>query len=366
MSAVADASVTIVGLGNIGSHLVPHIGRTAGIGRVTLVDSDTYEAKNIASQDVRRHEVLEPKAVVQARRLRDINPALAVAAIVDAVENVPLGLLRATVVLACLDSRAARRTVSVAAWRLGVPWIDSGVNGDELLARVNVYWPGPDQPCLECPWDEADYAALEQEYPCAGTPAVRATNAPAALGGLAASLQALECRKLLAGAREQLAIGSQVTLSALGHRHFVTRFMRNPACRFDHEVWDVEPLAASPERLSVGDAFALGRGAAEASASRRLRIAHQMFVRGLVCPGCGERREVHLQLLGRVRAALRTCVRCGRALRGSGADVCEWLPEDAAAGRMGEVPLASLGIRSGDVISVAGPSRTMHFQIGGS
>src|SRR5439155_23871873 len=130
---------------------------------------------------------------VQARRLRRINPALAVTEIFAAVENVALGLLRGAVLLACLDSRAARRSVNTAVWRLGMPWIDAGVLADGLLARVNVYLPGPDQPCLECAWEERDYEALEQEYPCAGQGVAPATNAPSALGALAASLQALEC-----------------------------------------------------------------------------------------------------------------------------------------------------------------------------
>jgi hypothetical protein len=293
--------------------------------------------------------------------MRAIDPALSVTAFVERVENVPLGVLRTSVILACLDSRSARRTVNTAAWRNGVPLIDAGVHGDELLARINVYWPGPSEPCHLCSWDGADYAALEQEYPCGGTPVVRATNSPAALGSLAASLQALECRKLLAGARQQLALGSEVILSALGHQLFVTRFARNADCRFDHEVWNVERLAAPPDHLSVGEALALGPD----DGSRRLRIANQLFVRGLVCPACGERRDVHLQLLGRLRAALRTCAQCGQPLRASGADAFEWLSEDDVEGRMREVPLASLGVRAGDVVSVAGASRTAHFQVGG-
>ena len=35
-------AVVIVGLGNIGSHLVRHIGRMDGVGRVTLVDRNVY------------------------------------------------------------------------------------------------------------------------------------------------------------------------------------------------------------------------------------------------------------------------------------------------------------------------------------
>ncbi len=119
-----------------------------------------------------------------------------------------------------------------AAWRLGVPWIDGAVDASGLLARVNVYVPGPESTCMECGWDDDDYdtAALEQPYPCqpgGGGPA--ATNAPASLGHITAGLMAVECQKLLAGDRESLLAGRQVMLDLRHHTHYVTTFRRGHA-----------------------------------------------------------------------------------------------------------------------------------------
>ena len=70
-------------------------------------------------------------------------------------------------ILAALDSRQARQVVNQAAWRLGVPWIDTGVNAAQgLLARVGVFVPGPDGPCLECGWSARTYDLIEQAHPC--------------------------------------------------------------------------------------------------------------------------------------------------------------------------------------------------------
>ena len=91
----AQATLVVVGAGgNIGSHLVPHLGRMARVGRVVLIDRDAYEPANLTSQDITPRDIGRPKALVQARRLRAINPALEVAAVVGAVEDQPLGLLR--------------------------------------------------------------------------------------------------------------------------------------------------------------------------------------------------------------------------------------------------------------------------------
>ena len=361
------ASITVVGAGgNIGSHLVAHLGRMAGVERVTLIDMQLYEPKNLQSQDITRGDVGQAKAEVQARRLRLINPALDVRAIRDDVANVPLGLLHGDVVLGGLDSRSARRTVNFSAWRLGVPYIDSGVNGEELLARVNVYVPAADQPCLECAWDEADYAHLEQAYPCLGEEeAPRATNAPSALGALAASLQALECQKLLGGQRDLLAIGRQVTISAQAHRHFVTRFLRNPACRFDHETMQIARLDRGAAELTVGDAFAFGRESIGTREPLRLHVPHQVFAHGLVCPTCGQRRTIAFHLLRRLTAADQACGACGEHMRPSGVDVVERLNEADLAPSVRDASLDGVGIRAGDVITLTGDTREVHLQLGG-
>jgi len=357
--------VVVVGAGNIGSFLIAHLGRMAGLGSVTVIDRDVYEAGNLASQDIARRDVGRPKAVVQAHRLRRMHPTLSVTAIVEAVERVPLAFLRGDVLLACLDSKTARRSVNESTWRLGVPWIDAGVRGPELLARVNVYVPGPDQACLECGWSAEHYATLEAEYPCdGGQGGPGRTNSPSGLGALAAALQALECQKLLAGDRAHVAVGSQVTISALAHRHYVTRLTVNPVCRFDHDVWRIEPLERRPEELTVGRVFALGRGATGGVDPLRLHVADQPFTTALVCPSCGRRRGVGLRLCGRIAPAAQRCETCGRPMRASGADMIEWLPEADLPSAIRETSLRELGFHAGDVVTVAGTAGAAHFQIG--
>ena len=129
----------MIGLGNIGSHLVPHVARMPGIGRVVLIDPDVYGDANRSSQAVGEGDIGRAKAVVQAEVVRRVNPDLAVTRLPHAVEDVPLGCLRGDLILACLDSRATRQYVNEAARSLGVPWIDAGVEPGRWLARVNVY-----------------------------------------------------------------------------------------------------------------------------------------------------------------------------------------------------------------------------------
>jgi len=381
--------VLVVGAGNIGSHFVSHLPRMPGVARITLVDRDLYEQKNLCSQDITAHDVGKAKATVQAQRVRRINPALHITAVVEDVENLPLGSLRADVIVACVDSRRTRQYLNQTAWRLGVPWIDAGVQGDSLLARVNVYVPGPDSPCLECAWDQRDYEALEQTYPCelnqrplhpaplppgarepdveeraipceSGLRAMTSpTNAPSSLGALAAALQAIECQKLLTGHYEQVAASRQVLIDAAYHRHYVTTFRRNPGCRFDHALWTIERVKCRPQELTLRDVFALREGSNGEGSSSALRIEGRTFIRQLTCPGCGRAKP-----LWRFAGPLHHGCRCGQQLVAAGHEMTEWLTATELPWYVLARSLHRLGIRSGDVITLRSRTEEHNYQIG--
>ncbi len=368
------ARVLAIGLGNIGSHLISHIGRMPEVAEVTLIDHDVYERGNLESQSITPSEVGRPKALVQARRLRRINPALRVLPIIDSVERLPLGRLRADVILACVDSRRSRLAISQAAWRVGAPLVDAGVDGAGLLARANVYLPGGDGPCLECAYDERDYAALETVYPCTapsdkngGDKSVRAfsTAAPSTIGALAAALQAIECGKLLTRQFEQAAIGQQILIDARHHRHYLTTIPRNPNCRFDHEVWPITAIRNRPSSITLGEALTLVGACDPARRGIGIAVEGHVFVSQLTCRGCGWKRSV-LRLDRSLRPPERVCESCRQeTMFAAGFDQSEQLEASALPHRVLRRSLASFGLRDGDVFSLVVPSGRFHFEIGG-
>ncbi len=357
-------SLVVVGLGNIGSPLVGHLARMPDVRRIALMDRDAYELKNLRSQDITPEAIGRPKAVVQTERLRTIAPRLDVEPIVGDIEDLPYGSFRAHAILAALDSRRARYHVNQVAWRLGVPWIDAGVESDGMLARVQVYVPG-NGPCLECGWDHRDYAAIEQAYPC-DPEAARgpATNAPSSLGSLAAALQAIECQKLLNGQTDRLLVGRQVLLDASYHKHYLTRFRRNPNCRFDHQVWSIDCLDAPPADLTLAQAIDLA-GGEKGDTSVTLQVEGRGFVRAVNCTGCGCVRRI-LRLAGRLQPADQVCPRCRGKTIAVGFETLEHVGAASLPGPLLDRSLESVGMRPGEVFSV-GLSRdeTVHFQLGG-
>jgi molybdopterin/thiamine biosynthesis adenylyltransferase len=358
------AHVIVVGAGAIGSHLLPHLARLSPISRLTVIDHDRYDASNTRGQDIDMRDVGRPKALVQARRLRRINPRLEVVALRAAVERVPLGALRGAVILAALDSRKARMVVNQAAWRLGVPWIDSGIHADGMLARVRVYAPADDAPCLECAWEQEDYDAVEQRYPCAQQSRMHAsTGAPSALGALAAALQAAECERVLQGDESAPLAGREVLLDVRRHTHAVTSYRRNPACRMpDHAGWRIGTLDTSPDLSTVGEVLALGSTLRGATASLAFGIAGQRLVTALRCDGCEAVRPT-CQTERLARTSRPCCPLCGGRLGSTGFDLRTFAPVSSVPAELRQCRLSDIGVRPHDVLTLRTPETDLHLEV---
>lgn len=350
--------VIVVGVGLVGSHLVGYIARHPEVSRLTIIDRDTYSEANLASQEIRAGDVGRAKASVQARRLSRLRKDLDVRARVADVRTLPLGELRADVIFSCVDTRVARQVLNQCAYRLGIPWFDTGVKGDELLARAHVYAPVSAAGCLECGWSDRDYALLEQDYPCRGEREIP-TAAPAALGALAASVAAIEFGKWVGGRAEHLAVGRQILLDGVGHRDRVTRLGPNPACRFDHRVWEIVPLECSAGDLTLGQAVELGR-LTGASPPVEFRVDRRRFITALICPECGWRNG--LMFLG-VPGEPRTCDECGSPAVCSPAGCLEAVDTVRLAPEARARSLVEIGLRPGDVFTVRSPEGECHFEI---
>jgi hypothetical protein len=182
---------------------------------------------------------------------------------------------------------------------------------------------------------------------------------------LAASLQAIECQKLLSGQFESVAVSKQVLIDAAHHKHYVTAFRRNPDCRFEHAIWNLKKLDRSAGRVSLGEALALAPASGGNNGSRALRVEGKPFVRRLTCPACGHARLL-LRLECSLRAADRQCSRCGAPAVAAGFD----LVEELSARMLEDEPpltrsLRGIGFRNGEVFSVGERDNEIHFELPG-
>ena len=235
ISPLAERTVLLAGLGNIGSPLAALL-LQAGVSRLRLVDRDVVEPKNLIAQDFRPEDVGRPKAEALRDRLRARFPECDVQSWSMDLEDMPVGVADVDLAFGALDSRRARQVlIDDIAWPLGVGVIDGGV-GDGHLGRVQLFRPGPETACLECTWGDADYRLASREYPCrpGGRAESTPTGAPAYLGTFTASLMVREAVRLLMGQGEKESYEIPFDLDHLVLRRFALR--RSARCRFDHAI----------------------------------------------------------------------------------------------------------------------------------
>ena len=356
-------SLTYVGAGgNIGSHAVVALARTGILARLTLIDPDIYEAGNLASQDISRRDLGRHKVDVLAARIHRIEPSLRVETIAERVERVPLGRLRADIIATGLDGLASRGWINRATRRLGIPWIDAGVRAEGLLARVDVFALAADAACMECAWSEQERAAVDIRYPCDPPAAPAPSGAPAYLGALAASLQCVECVKLLSGQSNQAWPGQQILVEASTHHHYVSSRRCSPNCAFDHRRWSIRSLAQPPGAITLGQALRLVPSSGNEHS--KMRVYGDAIVYQLVCPNCHASVEA-LCLASRIEDGSSACTRCGAALVAPGIHTSDTLALNQLTARQRRASLHAIGLRTGGVFSIENTSGETHFEIGG-
>lgn len=129
------AKVALFGVGGVGGYVAEALARS-GVGAIDLYDPDTVSLTNLNRQIVALHSTLEqPKAQVMARRLRDINPAVHVAAypLFYLPENADqVDLSSYDYVADAIDTVTAKLDLIERAYRLGVPVISAMGAGNRL------------------------------------------------------------------------------------------------------------------------------------------------------------------------------------------------------------------------------------------
>ncbi len=251
--------------------------------------------------------------------------------------------------------------VNQLAWRLGVPFIDAGGHADGKLVRLTTIAPRRDQACFECSWDDGDYAEMEQRLPCLGLSRASAppSHSPACLGSLCASVQVLFATSLLTDPAQSSLPARQLVLDATSRRLYDSHLPQRDSCRFDHQLWRIEPLSKLPTQLTLREALRLrspGRTCAVA-----LRVEPGLFARTLACK-CGRRRDV-LLLSGRGSRSAMRCPRCGRRMHALNVGTTSRLHADELSHTELSLPMSRLGFRPGDIFGVGSRGAETHYQL---
>ena len=151
------ANVMVVGCGALGNEVLKNLA-LFGVGHLVVVDFDTIEPSNLTrsilfSQAHGRSP--SPQGNRNGQTYPRVNPSIQVLPLeCDICHDIGLGLLRQMdVVVGCVDNRWARYCLNRLCMRVGVPWVDGGIDGLEGTARA-----------ILCPARIATPATLVQKH----------------------------------------------------------------------------------------------------------------------------------------------------------------------------------------------------------
>src|SRR5581483_2366972 len=215
------SAVLVIGAGGLGCPALLYLA-AAGVGRLVIVDDDRVEVSNLQRQVLyTSDDAGQPKAEAAARRLRALNPLIAIEARAERFTRAnALALVRGVdVVLDGSDNFSTRYLVNDACVLADRPLVYGAIQGFEGQLGVFNFRGGP------------TYRCLFPEPPEPGSvPNCAEGGVIGALPGLIGTVQALEVIKLLTGIGEPLS-GKLMLWDALTMATRIVRFSPDPRSR---------------------------------------------------------------------------------------------------------------------------------------
>jgi adenylyltransferase/sulfurtransferase len=215
------ARVLIVGAGGLGCPAALYLA-AAGVGRITLADSDKVDLTNLQRQILYQAErVGAPKVDAARAALQALNPDIEIVALQKRLgpQEAETLVAEADLVLDCTDNFATRHLLNRACVKHRRPLVSGAAI--RFDAQVMVFdLRSPDSPCYACLFPEDGEV---EEVQCS----VMGVFAP--MTGVIGALQAMEALKLLAGIGASLS-GWLLLLDAKSADWRSVRVKRDTAC----------------------------------------------------------------------------------------------------------------------------------------
>lgn len=305
---VQNARLLVVGAGALGNEILKNLA-LMGAGQVLVYDMDEIEASNLSRGVLfREGDEGAAKAVVAARRMRELNPEVTVHAHVEnLVHRAGLGVFAwADIVICGVDNREARLFVNSACARTGKRWVDGAIEGFAGVVRV---FDPREGPCYECTMNDTDRKLVAERRSCAmlakdvgSRGHVPATAVAASVVG---ALQVQEAFKVL---HEQPALlGEGLHLDGLWGEMSRVQYPRRDDCPGHDFLGPVTPLGQKTSDLTFAEL--LDRADAELGPGTVLDLSRDVVV-SLDCPDCGQ-SEPGRAVLGAVGERRAACPACG-------------------------------------------------------
>lgn len=246
---LSKKTVCLVGVGALGSVSAELLAR-AGIGKLTLIDSDKVEESNLHRQLLyTAKDIHRPKVLAAQAYLESIHPQIKIETHEVRLTADNVSLLKSDLILDGTDNLETRFIINDFAVKNSIPWIYSAAI--QTKGFVFPIFSKPKQPCFEC---ILGHAFSEEDCETQGI--LNTTNT------IVASLQVVEGLKILA---EQPIIPTLLRVNAWDAKIEKIKVKQNPKCqacagKFTHAQkakLSGMPGTSVPEHLQKKEMFIL-------------------------------------------------------------------------------------------------------------
>jgi len=215
------ASAVVIGAGGLGCPASLYLA-AAGVGRLTIADSDSVDLTNLQRQILYRTDSVGAQKVIAARSaLYALNPDVEVVPLAQRVSAAEMDELArgADIVLDCSDNFATRHAVNRACVAHRKPLVSgAAIRFDAQLMVFDLRH--PDAPCYACLFPED---AEVEEVQCSQMGVL------APLTGMVGSIQAMEAIKLVVGTGDSLS-GRLLLIDAHRADWRTVKVAKDPRC----------------------------------------------------------------------------------------------------------------------------------------
>jgi molybdopterin/thiamine biosynthesis adenylyltransferase len=158
----------IVGCGAVGNEVAKNLA-LLGVGSIHLYDFDVIELHNLTRSVLfRESDVGENKAVVAARRILDLDPAVETTAFPgDFWESMRLSDLKQyAAVFCCVDNFEARIKLNQLCRLAGVNLVNAGIDSRSAMVELFPFAEHAEAACYECNLPLSSYQRIQERYSC--------------------------------------------------------------------------------------------------------------------------------------------------------------------------------------------------------
>lgn len=211
---LTSSHVIVIGAGGLGSAALYYLA-AAGIGKITIVDSDDIDESNLNRQILHfTDDIGKPKVLSALRKLLSLNPEIQIDIKHMRITPTTVDLLpEADLIVDCLDNMDTRFVLNKFCVKKGIPIVHAAVEAFE--GRLTVIIPGK-TPCLACIY--AGVPLKKRDFPIMG-----------ATAGFFGAAEAMEAIKFLSKKGNILA-GKMLIVDLLSWECSIYSTTFNPNC----------------------------------------------------------------------------------------------------------------------------------------